>query len=695
MHIIGIRLDGGKENVIKNLQPGWYPFGDFVEPVWENNYEWRKPGSMAENLYQTCDPLPRTISVSCVVGANGSGKSTLLEMLFRIINNFASELLPNSEDYKGRKLTFAEGLDAQLYFETDGTVGSILNKDDYVRYFYGTNKDRQPNEIRDPLRRNYKILDNFFYTISTNYSIYSLNDDDYDSLDIQTGEKSSNEGKWLYGLFHKNDGYLAPITMTPYRQEGGIIDVTNEKELARQRLMTLFLLFESQNKAFINGYRPLELEYCFNQNYKNDTLKIYKDKVRKKLSSSNVDSLINAFSKRWKEIINKEFKCAHNNPIVEETILFYLGYKTLKICMTYESFGRIINIESFSDASFISKEQVNTIIEKIRSLEEDNHITLKINQCLTFLKRGYLAVENPITVNAKEFIKHNLDFDNQFLSSEDKKKTKYDTYDQVFKLLPPPFFFCDMTLHRRVQVRETKKKIKEEIRLSRLSSGEKQMLFNLSYVIYHIKNIQSVKKDEYRMPYRHINLIFDEAELYFHPEFQRSFVSELLKMISWCHIDRRKIRSINIIIVTHSPFVLSDVPLENILYLEDGRHVKKMQQTFSANIHEILQSHFFMKYPMGEIAREVLDRIITLYGKRDEDRERALKDLSDNKDYYYYVESIIADPYLKSTIHRMLNELYSLDETPLQKLHREREETESKLKNIDNQIAELEKDEKN
>lgn len=98
---------------------------------------------------------------------------------------------------------------------------------------------------------------------------------------------------------------------------------------------------------------------------------------------------------------------------------------------------------------------------------------------------------------------------------------------------------------------------------------------------------------------------------------------------------------------------------------------------------------------MGEIAREALDRIITLYGKKDEDRERVLKDLSDNKDYYYYVKSIIADPYLKSTIHRMLNELYSLDETPLQKLHREREETKSKLKNIDNQIAELEKDEKN
>ena len=34
------------------------------------------------------------------------------------------------------------------------------------------------------------------------------------------------------------------------------------------------------------------------------------------------------------------------------------------------------------------------------------------------------------------------------------------------------FFFCDMTLHRRVQVSETKKKIKEEIRLSRSVVGK-------------------------------------------------------------------------------------------------------------------------------------------------------------------------------------------------------------------------------
>ena len=697
MHIIGIRLDGGKEAVIKNLKPGWYPFGDYVEPKSENNFVWRKSGTMADDLYRISDDLPKTISVSCIVGANGSGKSTLLELIFRIINNFSCRSLPNNGDYKGRKLTFMSGLKAQLYFETDGRVGSILNDDDDIRYFYGITKSGKLREDKGSFVGRSSVLKNFFYTICTNYSIYSLNDDDYDPMDILNGEKRNVNGEWLYGLFHKNDGYLAPITMTPYREKGGIINVTNEKDLARQRLMTLFLLFESQNKSFINGYRPLQLEYCFNKNYIRDTLRVYKNKVRSVLEPSDVDNLIEAFSICWRKIIEEDLKNSAyiSQPNIEETILFYLGYKTLKICMTYESFGRKINIKAFSKISSFEEEQISSVIELIRSNREDNHITLKINQCLTFLKRSYWRVDKKMSANAKNFIKYNLDFDNKDLLNEDKKVKRYDSYDQVFKLLPPPFFFCDMTLYHEDKSNETKKALKEEIRLSQLSSGEKQMLFSLSYVMYHIKNIESVTEDRYRIPYHHINLIFDEAELYFHPEFQRSFVSDLLKMISWCHIDGRKIRSINIMIVTHSPFVLSDIPLENILYLEDGRHVKKIQQTFSANIHEILQSHFFMKYPMGEIARRVLDHIISLHSKKDEEKDRVQNDLNKNKDYYSYVVSIIADPYLKSTIHKMLNELYSLGETPLQKLKREREETESKLKNIDNWIAEIEKDEKN
>jgi len=72
-----------------------------------------------------------------------------------------------------------------------------------------------------------------------------------------------------------------------------------------------------------------------------------------------------------------------------------------------------------------------------------------------------------------------------------------------------------------------------------MSSGERQLMNSLSYVIYHIKNLQSVKNGYHTVAYRHINIVFDEAELYAHPNFQRDFVYKILETIHWCHIDRR------------------------------------------------------------------------------------------------------------------------------------------------------------
>ena len=83
-----------------------------------------------------------------------------------------------------------------------------------------------------------------------------------------------------------------------------------------------------------------------------------------------------------------------------------------------------------------------------------------------------------------------------------------------------------------------------------MSSGERQLLYSLSYIYYHIKNIASNKKEGKRVVgYHHINLIFDEAELYYHPEFQRVFVKRLLERLAMCHINRTNIRSINIMIL--------------------------------------------------------------------------------------------------------------------------------------------------
>ena len=64
--------------------------------------------------------------------------------------------------------------------------------------------------------------------------------------------------------------------------------------------------------------------------------------------------------------------------------------------------------------------------------------------------------------------------------------------------------------------------------------------------------------------------MMDEAELYFHPEYQRKLIANMIDMVAACHINASKIRSVNLIIATHSPFVLSDIPKSRILYLQNG-----------------------------------------------------------------------------------------------------------------------------
>ena len=123
------------------------------------------------------------------------------------------------------------------------------------------------------------------------------------------------------------------------------------------------------------------------------------------------------------------------------------------------------------------------------------------------------------------------------------------------------------------------------------------MLYSLSYIYYHIKNIASIKENGKRVVgYHHVNLIFDEAELYYHPEYQRQYITRLLEHLAMCNINRTNIRSINVMIITHSPFILSDLPDTSILFLRKDEDKKEdvPQKTLGANIYDLLKSGFFL-----------------------------------------------------------------------------------------------------
>lgn len=174
-----------------------------------------------------------------------------------------------------------------------------------------------------------------------------------------------------------------------------------------------------------------------------------------------------------------------------------------------------------------------------------------------------------------------------------------------------------------------------------LSSGEKQLLNNIGAIIYHLQNIDSSDSK-----YESINLLLEEIELYFHPEFQRLLVNRIIEQIygiRWKHI-----KNINITFVTHSPFVLSDIPKSNVLFIKDGKPDYDMQEnTFGANIHGLLKNGFFLpNLPMGEFAHQKINELF-----------RKLNDHQYNEEDIAQIKqeiSVIGEPYLREQLYRLL-----------------------------------------
>lgn len=510
----------------------------------------------------------------------------------------------------------------------------------------------------------------FFFTLVSNYSLYAYNTNDFQ------GENPDKES-WLNSVFHKNDGYQTPIVLHPFRQKGNI-DVNNEAELAKQRLISLFVTKDKSENSFrnINGKFAQSLEWNLSatskldkaiynffdevkrnlpytterskiniendsekfqhfvafitsnksffekhNNYKkfqsispvlknhdssdfNNFLKEFNQDVNSSISVLNFDqfmrlALVLYHKKTWKEVLVEKYGATIIVPEKIKNLLFeYLTYKSISIIEKYPQYKSFMVNCSFSNffndnSSFdiLLQDRIEEAIKEI--LNDKSHVALKVRQCINFLYFNELA---------KVVESENLtDFTVVFEKCEDTRKEAGIFFDPI-DLLPPPIYDTDVVLFCNSE---------EESKLSNLSSGEKQLVYSVSSILYHIRNINSVEIKPDVKRYQYINLIFEEIELYFHPEFQRQFVKYLLENIA--KMDLLSIKSINVCLVTHSPFILSDIPDSNILKLKGGLPITEdRNQTFGENIHELLAHKFFFNNEsfMGDFAKNKIDNLI-------------------------------------------------------------------------------------
>jgi predicted ATP-dependent endonuclease of OLD family len=71
-------------------------------------------------------------------------------------------------------------------------------------------------------------------------------------------------------------------------------------------------------------------------------------------------------------------------------------------------------------------------------------------------------------------------------------------------------------------------------------------------------------------------ILIDEPDLHLHLDWQRQYIQKLIDVFSTLPIELINPISLHFILATHSPFIISDLPAESLVLLENGE-VKKYE----------------------------------------------------------------------------------------------------------------------
>lgn len=645
------------------------------------------------------------ISVTAIVGENGAGKSSVIEFYIRLINNFAAATIGEYEVNPGAQhLHFIDGIRGELYYMIDSTPYKLkienrnvalssyskkakmvdrpiivympYNTEDIFNNELSANSSEEnelyPIEAYRPRIRNRQSQDNiaelyknFFYTYVSNFSSYAYNTNDfanecnsdrYEELIRKSKKKryTIEQKNWLNGIFHKNDGYQTPIVLAPFRNEGNI-DINTENLLARERLLSLIIAPNSEFRT-INGHLNIT-GFKLNLKHKKYDIKYLKQNIGfLRLQQKGYDDFRESIIKYWSDCISIDLLQYRNRKFYDEAI-GYLVCKTLKISKTYRQYNKF-----YRDHHGISFKINHDILKDLikRLYLDKSHITKKIRQILGYIVYG--IYDN--VINENSFIH----ISNIPTKTADVFAQKSSFINSIDDLVPPPIFDVSICLKNN----ETG----DDVHFETLSSGERQQVYSISSLLYHLSNINSVWFDTngQRVVYEHLNIILEEIELYFHPELQRTYLKRLFDGIK--QIDIPNIKSLNICFVTHSPFVLSDIPARNILALKkDIRDKEKISlSTFGANIHEMLKNSFFLKNgSIGDYASWVIRQII----KSMQNNRNA--NIADNDLELHNIIMLIDEPIIRNVLLREYHKLY-----PSNSKEQEIAELKKKLAELEN-----------
>ncbi|WP_373001195.1 AAA family ATPase [Sulfurimonas sp.] len=310
------------------------------------------------------------------------------------------------------------------------------------------------------------------------------------------------------------------------------------------------------------------------------------------------------------------------------------------------------------DSSFDS----GIILDTIRAIEsiEDEYLIYLLSQfgSLSELfenidltekldpKHGYLHINNDeIQSELKDCeIPFLSEYDFKLLKDNETQKIKIEELESILGDRYNKMLFDDM--HDELDINYYSL---NGATFNSLSHGEKTIYSFLLNIVHSNQN-------EYL-------LFLDEPDNTLHPEWQKRFLNELI------HIIKKLDKKVHIVTTTHSPFLLSDVSKENVVFLEKNKdtgeciNVTKMVNInpFGTNIHTLLSHGFFMQEGlMGEFAKSKINEILEFHKEvqtKDADIKTLKSEYENKQKRFWQTQSIMGEDYLKQVIKNHLVEI--------------------------------------
>jgi len=398
------------------------------------------------------------------------------------------------------------------------------------------------------------------------------------------------------------------------------------------------------------------------------------DKVRFILKPYHITDVISE--------IEKMFKVPRNKIVYIKELIEFINQdnkfiNSLKIMLIKYYLFHLENEDGYQDevietiSKLHSLLDIKEVLDKIIKSEDLNNIKEAINYIDTIdLKSRRNKINDSILYY------YEIDIENSNIEKLWIFESLLDKYYNSYQNLP----IFDLELFDS----------KKNILYNELSGGEKQYIRILIESLVHINPQNSKHSSSEAKIY-----FFDEVETSLHPQWQKKLVFDISNIMK--SLDKH----LHIVFLTHSPFLLSDIPKQNIIFLDtykeedeevkngkqkvgnckvvDGLNEKK--ETFGANIHTLLSDSFFMKDGlMGEFAKDKINKIIRFLN-------------GDNKFIDFPINQIkkvievIGEPFLKQKLLDMYNKKFIKEYKDRQK-----EKIKKQIEDLNNQLKELDND---